>query len=229
MSTETRIVTTGEKVTVVSVSHGWTTVKLESGDIKKVRNSALNTTPSVESKVLPMETQARNLPPARPAAPAHFVGDKSPGRAAKIGDTQFKLDRYFVSDIKTPSGRRTIDCADDVAANLRGMEIDQVYATAALNLEVSEESLRAQYGHLNIGMQRMNLGNRIRGAEKSKEEAKRKMERARQREELVQLRAQERARAAADKERRVHERAMEREAQRAAKLAAKSAPVVAIA
>lgn len=215
------IKSTGEKVTVDSVSGGWSTVKLADGTIKKVRNSALTFGQPKEEK--PVQTQ-QNRPPVRPAAPAYFVGQKAPGRAAKIKDTQFNLDKYFVSEIKTPSGRRTIDCADEVGVALRGMDLDQVYATAALNLEVSEESLRAQYGHLNPGMQRMNLGNRIRGAEKSKEATKLKMEKARQREELIALRAQERARIAAERE----EAKKEREATKLASLAAKKAAKMAL-
>lgn len=219
------IKSTGEEVTVESVSGGWSTVKLADGTTKKVRNSTLQFNQPKEEK--PVQPTAR--PPIRPAAPAHFVGEKAPGRAAKIKDTQFNLDKYFVSDIKTPSGRRTIDCADEVGVALRGMDLDQVYATAALNLEVSEASLRAQYGHLNPGMQRMNLGNRIRGAEKSKEATAQKMQKAQERERLAQLRAEERARIAAEREQAKNDKAAEKLAMIAAKKAAKAALQVVIA
>jgi hypothetical protein len=182
---------TQQSVNVLSVSGGWTTVELPDGTTRKVRNSNV-----VEVKTV-MTTPLQ-------------------GKSAKIKDTQFALDRYVVTDIKTPSGRRAMDCDDDISKALRGMDIDQVYATAALNLECPEDELRAKYGHLNIGMQRMNLGNRIRGAEKSKETTRKKMEAAKKRESLIALRAEERARQQA-------ERAVLKEQVKLDKLAARAA------
>jgi hypothetical protein len=39
-----------------------------------------------------------------------------------------------------------------------------VYAVASKMAEIPVKELQEKYGHLNVGMQRMNLGNRIRGA-----------------------------------------------------------------
>jgi colicin import membrane protein len=65
---------------------------------------------------------------------------------------------------KGRDARITIDCNDNIAEKLRGMHIEEVYSAAASELGVSAKSLKQKYGHLNLGMQRMNLGNRIRGS-----------------------------------------------------------------
>lgn len=67
---------------------------------------------------------------------------------------------------KTAGGNASIDNNDEVAKKLRGKPLDEVYAAAAKALAPDEtvNSLKARYKHLNEGMQRMNLGNRLRGA-----------------------------------------------------------------
>lgn len=65
-------------------------------------------------------------------------------------------------------GHTSYDNGDDLAAKLRGKTLDEVYAYAAKTLKVDEKTLRAQYKKLNPGMQRMNLGNRLRKALKPK-------------------------------------------------------------
>lgn len=57
--------------------------------------------------------------------------------------------------------------ADELTKELRGMDLAEIYPLAAERLGVPEEALRAAYGHMNPGMQRMNLGNRIRRKEKA--------------------------------------------------------------
>lgn len=69
---------------------------------------------------------------------------------------------------KTVSGNVTIDNGDKLADRLRGKDLDDVYKDAAKVIKddddnlVGEAALRKQYKHLNVGMQRMNLGNRMR-------------------------------------------------------------------
>jgi len=81
-----------------------------------------------------------------------------------------KWDRYTTHDIKTESGRRTINIADEVATLLQGNHVEQCYIIVADKLAaieadaINEADLRARYCHLNKGMQRMNLGNRLRAA-----------------------------------------------------------------
>ena len=53
---------------------------------------------------------------------------------------------------------------DDLAMVLAGHGLDVIYSAAAVVLSTDESELRQRYAHLNPGQQRMNLGNRIRGA-----------------------------------------------------------------
>lgn len=67
-----------------------------------------------------------------------------------------------------------IDCDDNIAEQLRGKELEDVYTIASEHTGVGVSDLKDKYEHLNKGMQRMNLGNRIRGAiaKKARGEAK---------------------------------------------------------
>jgi len=61
---------------------------------------------------------------------------------------------------RSASGAKTMHRDDAVARGLDGMTVDEVKQVAsALDIENVDK-----YDHLNIGQQRMNLGNRIRGA-----------------------------------------------------------------
>lgn len=61
------------------------------------------------------------------------------------------------------SGKRTMNCGDQVAKALEGFTLEEVRAVASKMLEVTQKDLTAKYEHLNPGMQIMNLRNRIRG------------------------------------------------------------------
>ena len=67
------------------------------------------------------------------------------------------------SEHKTEGGNVSVHCGDATAQKLLGKTLDECYTIAAGISEESEEDLRAKYEHLNVGMQRMNLGNKIRG------------------------------------------------------------------
>lgn len=67
------------------------------------------------------------------------------------------------NDKKTAGGNTSVDNDDDVAKKLRGKDLDEVYAVVAKATEENEKDLRKRYAHLNVGMQRMNLGNKLRG------------------------------------------------------------------
>ncbi len=57
------------------------------------------------------------------------------------------------------SGKRTLNNGDPIAEALNGMVLEEVEQLASkLKVEYGD------YSHLNVGMQRMNIGNRIRGA-----------------------------------------------------------------
>lgn len=81
------------------------------------------------------------------------------------------LAKYFKFDVKSPCGRSAIDIGDPVADKLRGKTIEQCYTIAAkrivgrsrsMSIPNVEADLKAKYQRLNIGMQRMNLGNKMR-------------------------------------------------------------------
>lgn len=89
-----------------------------------------------------------------------------------------KFENYVVGKGTTASGRQTIDRDDYIANLLRGMDLNDIYAMTARvmdeldvrsigagsrKMETGEADFRARYAHLNPGMQRMNLGNVLRG------------------------------------------------------------------
>lgn len=69
-----------------------------------------------------------------------------------------KYDYVVHDDIKTPSGRASVDNNDAVAAALRGMTVEQVMDT----LTKSGGTVQTKWVNLNQGMQRMAAGNVIR-------------------------------------------------------------------
>lgn len=62
------------------------------------------------------------------------------------------------------SGKRTKRADDPIAEALDGLTVDEVAGIASRMTDTPKKELIEKYAHLNVGMQRMNLGNRIRGA-----------------------------------------------------------------
>lgn len=92
---------------------------------------------------------------------------KKPAKAkvAANGDRLVPADlsTYHVDkDKKTTGGNPSVDCDDKVAVLLRGKSLDDAYKLCASKTDTPEKDLRARYKHLNVGMQRMNLGNKLR-------------------------------------------------------------------
>lgn len=81
-----------------------------------------------------------------------------------------KRENYVTT--RTSSGGKSLHNNDTVANGLAGLNIDELYVIAGkflkFPLKVSKatvegiDELETAYGNLNVGMQRMNLGNRIR-------------------------------------------------------------------
>jgi len=91
------------------------------------------------------------------------------GAAPSLGSVtiiDFKpyLDKYVRT--RSADGRRRLDSGDVVAVALRGLELEEVYEYVSDVIDVPALELRAKYAHLNIGQQRMNLGNRLRAYNK---------------------------------------------------------------
>lgn len=175
MNTEAMV--NGQIVEIVERKGGWTTIIDHTGTQRKVRNGQIQEMPSaskmtkeeVEKVEYNMEealVEERGEEPKKATEKRESKRDLPEGWHT-IGKTPFDLSKYMVnSEVRTASGRPSVDAGDRVATNLRGKGLDEVYEIAAQVLEESAASLQSRYEHLNPGMQRMNLGNRIRAAMK---------------------------------------------------------------
>lgn len=142
---------TGRPVQVLAVNRGW--VKIRQHDKKEL---------SVRSTEIQNVRQSEELP-------KKVVREKKEidinARKNGVVDSLY-LPQYQSTRLTRKDGtlKRALDCGDEVAAKLRALDIDEVYDFAARLCKVSEKGLRDKYDHLNVGMQRMNLGNMIRKA-----------------------------------------------------------------
>lgn len=87
--------------------------------------------------------------------------DAPQGKMALLRNTEY---RATLQTVLTATGNKSLDNGDAVALLLRGADLETVYSIGAKELGVSVEALKAKYQHLNPGQQRMNIGNRVRGA-----------------------------------------------------------------
>ena len=187
---EEGILKDGSVVEVAAVNGGWTTYITKDGIQKKCRNGDI--------KAKDDDASARSPAPRTGKEIADEENwDRTAGRNQEIdGDLDAEeadeevrkrlinpdYGKYTTHEGHlTQSGRKVIDRDDDVAAEIRDMDLDKLYGHVAAKMvsagdvEVTADSLMERYQHLNRGMQRMNLGNRLRGAysriEKSEEKA----------------------------------------------------------
>lgn len=77
--------------------------------------------------------------------------------------TVIKPDTSSYESTRSASGSRSMHNGDPVARGLNGATLDETYSVVAEALETTTAELQERYGHLNVGQQRMNLGNRLRG------------------------------------------------------------------
>jgi hypothetical protein len=140
---------TGRPVEIINVTRGW--IKIRQHDRKEL---------SVRSTEVAEIRQAEQLP-TKPAKEKKVIDINT--RKNGVVDTLY-LPQYVATPVTTKSGnlKRALDCGDEIAAKLRHMDLDEVYTTAADICRVAEKGLRDRFDHLNVGMQRMNLGNMIR-------------------------------------------------------------------
>jgi len=75
------------------------------------------------------------------------------------GKVSIKVDQDKYVTTKSASGKKSQRRDDAVAEALDGLTGEAVYDVAT---DLLGEDFREKYGHLNIGMQRMNVGNRLR-------------------------------------------------------------------
>ena len=173
----------GMTIEVVSRNGGWTTCRdIEDGFEFKLRNSKIG-----EYVAAPVEEPKAEEPKAEepdlcPSCSALMHGDICDNCGHIIESNKLikaDLGRYVRGAGVTNSGRPTVDIDDVVAKALRGDDLEVLYPRVAAwlqlmgretigrgskKMEVTEENLRIRYSRLNVGMQRMNLGNILRGA-----------------------------------------------------------------
>lgn len=154
---------------VVSRKSGWVTYIGDSGSQYKARFSQVEIVSGDVALHDPQHPVFSGEPPVE-ATPKPLPGDKKMAKAktAKkettgvrtIGGKAVDLKSY--KKTKTASGSTSYNNGDEVAEKLEGKDLEAVYALASKTLKVDEKELRAKYKHLNAGMQRMALGNRMR-------------------------------------------------------------------
>jgi len=125
------------KAQILAQARGWLTIQLDDGSTVKAR--------------------ARDV-----KIPEGGISNR------RVGDRRYDCSGYTRKVagkvLKSAHGHATMDNGDDVAKQLRGAELDDVYKAASKLLGETQTALRERYKHLNPGMQRMNLGNRMRAA-----------------------------------------------------------------
>ena len=133
-----------------------------------VATTPATTTPTKAApKKAPAKKDAKKAPAKKPAPkkaskkPAAKKGDAAVTGPAILKEYAKQYTRD--SEHKTSGGNVSVHCGDDVAKKLLGKSLEDCYKLAAKTCECTEKELRDKYGKLNVGMQRMNLGNRMRG------------------------------------------------------------------
>ena len=178
------ITTTGERVEIVAVNGGWTTVQTMDAATRefKVRNGALSGHATLSGQTAELVMQKAETvrtynadgtgPVAKVKAAKAAKEPKAP--RAKMDPSERKngaVDPLYLPQYETYSAVRadgskirSIDKGDAIAKALRGQELVKTYADVAAATGVSVIELRERFNHLNPGMQRMNLGNMLRRA-----------------------------------------------------------------
>lgn len=179
-------------VEVVEVNGGWTTCRdIDAGFEFKLRNSKVGEYVAPELAEEPEAEPAKADKPAKAhTKPAEVCPECSVIMYGDICDNCghiIEKDKLIKADFEhyvkgagiTNSGRPTVDIDDVVAKALRGDDLEVLYPRVAAwlqlmgretigrgskKMDVTEENLRIRYSRLNVGMQRMNLGNILRGA-----------------------------------------------------------------
>jgi hypothetical protein len=184
----TAIITkTGERVEIVAVNGGWTTVQTMDAATRefKVRNGALSGHAALSGMTAELAMQkaeqARVVrtynadgtgPVAKIKAAKAAKAPRAPRAKMDISERKngavdpLYLPQYVTYSAVRKDGTkiRSIDKGDAIAKMLRGQDLIKTYADVAAATGLSVIELRERFCHLNPGMQRMNLGNMLRRA-----------------------------------------------------------------
>jgi len=158
------ITKTSQQVEIIAKNGGWTTARVI-GNTKqiKLRNGELSGHTVVDAPI----TRAYIAKAEQSTESAKAPRSKLPIEDRKNGVVYSGyLPQYVSYSTVTKSGdvKRSIDKGDAVALALRPMTLEQVVAHVSKATGISQAGLRERFGHLNVGMQRMNLGNMLRKA-----------------------------------------------------------------
>jgi hypothetical protein len=94
---------------------------------------------------------------------AHGAGEANEETTA-VEATVVRPDTEKYTKSTSANGSSTLHNGDVVATGLASLTLAETFAVASKLLGSPVATLELKYAHLNLGMQRMNLGNRIRGA-----------------------------------------------------------------
>jgi hypothetical protein len=152
---------------VVSKSGGWTTVETKDGKHYKYRNGQLEEVPFDTPDAAPdIESVPKNLRHLIPAPPEPKQPKAKATMLRIMKEVVPKAEYVVTKEVKTKSGRVSVDNDDPIAKLLRGLDLMQVYVKVAEARGMLVPELQDRFRHLNAGMQRMNLGNMLRKAMK---------------------------------------------------------------
>ncbi len=150
---------------IISRNRGWVTFVDQTGTQRKARASLIEMAGSDQPSPQQTNPQSGDVPMASEKKARRAPKTESTGTRT-IGGKAVNIHEYTRG--KTASGNVSYHCGDELAEKLNGKDLDDVYSFAASKLKVEEKELRKKYEHLNPGMQRMSLGNRLRAALKPK-------------------------------------------------------------
>lgn len=132
-------------VEVVETNGGWSTIQFADGMQRKVRNGEW--VEMIDEKVEYTLQEA-------------LAEEAEMGKIRRCVNTTYDPSHYVKA--KSKSGHATLHNGDPVAQTLATMDLDEIFAHVATMTGHDEIALRKMYAHLNVGMKRMNLGNRLR-------------------------------------------------------------------
>ena len=93
------------------------------------------------------------------------MDEKEEQEVKSMSSTMLKYRKQYEPSLSA-SGRKSLNSGDEIAHLLSGLEPRAVISAAERLLDLKTNELWDKYSSLNQGQQRMNAGNRIRGAVK---------------------------------------------------------------
>lgn len=156
---------TGNQVEIIEVKGGWSTVRdIGNNAVHKVRNGYLKDHTVVEPKIVREYKIAKEAKaPAAPKEPRAKmdINERKNGKVDPLYLPQYEV----YTAVRTDGTKiRSIDKGDAVALQLRNFQLPTVYIAVSNATGIDVIELKERFGHLNPGMQRMNLGNMLRRA-----------------------------------------------------------------